>query len=162
MLPSGEPAGSAVNSRTKPAHRILVVEDDCEIRRLNSEVLKSSGYEVDAAEDGAEAWETLQIKVFNLMVTDNEMPRVSGVELLKKLHAARMALPTIMATGDLPREEFKRSPWLQPSAMLTKPYTIEELLGTVQEVLRATDGVREATAPPPDWQSLSPEDGWKV
>jgi len=47
-----------------------------------------------------------------------------------------------MATGELPTEEFTRYPWLQPAAMLLKPYTIEELLGMVRKVLREADGNR--------------------
>ena len=59
--------------------------------------------------------------------------------MLKKLRAARMALPVIMATGTLPTEEFTRYPWLQPAATLLKPYTGEEMLKTVKKVLRETD-----------------------
>ena len=86
------------------------------------------------------------------------MPKLSGVGLLKRLHAARMTLPVIMATGTLPKEEFNRYPWLQPAVTLLKPYTMTELLGTVKEVLRATDGTREQIAPP-NWQSPPPAGG---
>jgi DNA-binding response OmpR family regulator len=116
-----------------------VVEDDGDIRRLNAEVLIHSGYHVDAAADGAAAWEALCADNYDLMITDNNMPKLTGVDLLKKLRSARMALPVIMATGTMPQEEFKRYPWLQPTATLVKPYTLEELLGTVTKVLRATD-----------------------
>jgi DNA-binding response OmpR family regulator len=147
-----ESAGTPLQSRKSPTRRILVVEDDWDIRRLNTEVLAHSGYHVDAAEDGAAAWDTLQRNRYDLMVTDNDMPRVSGVELLRKLHAAHMALPVIMATGKLPQEEFTRHPWLQPAALLLKPYSFKELLGTVRNVLRATDPAGEQAAPP-DWQT---------
>ena len=90
------------------------------------------------------------------------MPRVSGVELLKKLRGARMALPAIMATGALPKEELTRYPWLQPAATLLKPYTVENLLGTVREVLRATDGAREPIASPPNWHSQPSADSWQL
>jgi DNA-binding response OmpR family regulator len=140
---AGEPDSASLQLQTSPPHRILVVDDDAEIRCLNAEVLKKSGYHVDAAEDGAVAWEALNTDNYDLMVTDHNMPKVSGVELLKKLRAARMALPVIMATGSLPKEEFTRYPWLQPSAMLLKPYTVEELLGTVKEVLCATGDAPE-------------------
>ncbi|HEU5070717.1 MAG TPA: response regulator [Verrucomicrobiae bacterium] len=132
-----------------PHYRILLVEDDEDIRRLNTEVLIRHGYQVDAAEDGAVAWDALQSNSYNLMVTDNAMPKVTGLELLKKLHGARMALPVIMATGTLPTAEFICSPWLQPTATMFKPYTLDELVGTVQEVLRATEDACERPAQPP-------------
>jgi DNA-binding response OmpR family regulator len=122
---------------TASPRRILVVEDDGDIRRLNAEVLKCSGYEVDAAEDGAAGWAALDANGYDLLITDHDMPNVSGVDLLKKLHAARMDLPVIMATGSFPAHELVQRPWLQPAAMLFKPYTVEELLGTVREVLGA-------------------------
>jgi two-component system, OmpR family, alkaline phosphatase synthesis response regulator PhoP len=146
---AAEPAGTMFPCNPPP-HRILVVDDEPDIRRLNAAVLMDSGYHVDDVEDGAIAWETLQLKSYHLLITDNEMPKVSGVELLKKLHATRMAVPVIMATGTWPHEEFTRQPWLQPAAKLLKPYTIVELLGAVQEVLRATVSPGEPISPPPD------------
>jgi DNA-binding response OmpR family regulator len=152
MSQAGAPAGAPAQGQPKPTHRILVVEDDGDIRRLNAEVLAHSGYHVDAAEDGAAAWDTLQRNRYDLLVTDNDMPKVSGVELLHKLHAAHMALPVILATGQLPKEEFIQYPWLRPAALLLKPYSFHELLGTVRNVLRATETPCERVAPP-DWQT---------
>jgi DNA-binding response OmpR family regulator len=144
--------------RAKPLHRILVVEDDGDIRRLNTEVLLQSGYHVDSASDGAVAWDTLQQKNYDLMVTDNEMPKVTGIDLLKKLCAARVALPVIMATGVAPKDEFARHPWLQPAALLLKPYTVDELLWVVKEVLSAIDFIREQAASSPDSPGLPSTD----
>jgi DNA-binding response OmpR family regulator len=132
--------------QVKPPHRILVVDDDAAIRCMNAEVLTRSGYYVDAAKDGAVAWDKLQLNSYDLLVIDNAMPNVTGVELLSKLHTARIALPVIMATGTLPIDEFTRHPWLEPDAILLKPYTMEELLQKVKEVLDATKYAREQTA----------------
>jgi DNA-binding response OmpR family regulator len=132
--------------------RILVVEDDEDIRRLNAEVLSDSGYKVDAAADGAIAWDTLKLNSYDLLITDNNMPKVSGVELLKKLRAARMALPVILVSGTMPTNELNRHPWLQIDASLFKPYTPDELLAAVRKVLYATDGIPGQAAPPPNWQ----------
>jgi DNA-binding response OmpR family regulator len=118
---------------------ILVAEDDALLRHLNTEMLRGSGYEVDDAADGAAAWQALNADIYDLLITDNSMPKVSGVELLEKLRAARLALPVIMATGIPPTEEFTRYPWLQPAAMLLKPYTLEQMLKTVKKVLREAD-----------------------
>jgi DNA-binding response OmpR family regulator len=138
--------------------RILVVEDDEDIRRLNAEVLSGSGYKVDAAADGAIAWDTLNLNSYDLLVTDNNMPKVSGVELLKKLRAARMALPVILVSGTMPTNALNRHPWLQVDATLLKPYTPDELLAAVRKVLYATDGIHAQTGPPPNWQAQPADD----
>ena len=140
---AGETAAAQAQREASPHRRILVVDDNRVIRRLNAERLIQSGYHVDVAEDGAIAWDMLQLNHYDLLVTDNEMPKVSGVELVKKLHAIGMALPVIMATGSLPEVEFTRYPWLRPAATLLKPFTGDELLGTVEKVLRVTDSARE-------------------
>ena len=149
----GEPDGATLQCPTLPPQRNLVVEDEGDIRQLSTEVLIHSGYHVDAAADGAAAWQALVADSYDLMITDNNMPKLTGVELLKKLRSARMALPVIMATGTLPKEEFTRHPWLQPAATLLKPYTVEELLEMVKEVLRVTVSAPGQLEPLPDWRS---------
>jgi DNA-binding response OmpR family regulator len=146
---SMEPVGAPLESKPNQPQRILVVEDDVVTLRINIKVLTKSGYEVDGAEDGAVAWDALQLNGYDLLVTDNEMPNVSGVDLLKKLHAARMALPVIMVSGTMPTAELERQPWLQLEATLHKPYIASELLATVKNVLLTSGGVRAEIAPPP-------------
>ena len=153
LLQAGEPAGAAVQSPTNSSHRILVVDDDPYICHLSAEVLIRHGYEVDAAADGAAAWQALNADRYDLLITDNNMPRLTGVELVEKLRSARMALPVIMATGKLPAEALAQTPSLQLAAVLPKPFAVDELLDTVEKVLRATDNPREQLAPPPNWRS---------
>jgi len=153
ILQAGKPDSALLQREANPPQRILVADDDGLVRKLSTEVLIDSGYEVDAAADGAAAWEALQIKAFNLLITDHNMPKLTGVELVKKLRSARMALPVILATGRLPVEELAQNPSLQLAAMLPKPFTVEELLGTVTKVLRATDSPCEQLEPLPDWRS---------
>jgi len=128
---------------SNPPHHILVVDDEPDIRQLNTEVLIDSGYQVDAAEDGAVAWQALNTNSYDLLITDHHLPKVSGIELLRKLRAARMVLPVIMATGHLPKEGFTRYPWLRPAVTLLKPYIVEEFLGAVKKVLRAADNAAD-------------------
>jgi CheY-like chemotaxis protein len=92
---------------------------------------------VDTAEDGAVAWDILQSKRYNLLITDNSMPKVTGVELIRKVRAAEMPIPVILATGTSPDHEFVGRPCATPNAILIKPYTITEFLGTVKNVLCA-------------------------
>jgi DNA-binding response OmpR family regulator len=154
-------AAKPLPPESNPPRRILVVEDDAESRRRNTEVLAQFGYHVDTATDGAAAWDALQADNYHLVVTDNTMPKVTGVELLKKLHAARMALPVIMATSALPDEDFTRCPWLLPAAVLIKPYSLPELVDTVQAVLRAAGDVPQPVAPP-GWLSQLPPEDWQL
>jgi|KBSSwiStaDraftv2_1062776.scaffolds.fasta_scaffold218176_2 DNA-binding response OmpR family regulator len=143
--------------------RILVVDDDIAIRQLSTDLLTRSGYHVDAAEDGAVAWNTLQTNHYDLVVTDHNMPKVSGIQLVKKLRAARMALPVILVSGALPTEELDRHPRLRLAATLLKPFTAEELLLAVTEVLRATARAPQLIASVHGQQSRAPaEDGLRM
>jgi PAS domain S-box-containing protein len=119
----------------KASYRILVVDDERAIRELHLEVLTGAGYEVMAVVDGALAWDALQTQHFDLMITDNSMPKVTGVELINKLITANIKLPVIMATGALPEHEFKRSPWLRDTTVLVKPVTNSAILSMVEKVL---------------------------
>ena len=139
-----------------PARRILVVEDDEAIRRFSTRELSRSGYQVDAAEDGAVAWDTLQLHDYDLVVTDNNMPKVTGVGLLKMLRAARMDVPVIMVSGAVPTEELNRYPSLRLAATLSKPFSDSELLLTVRKVLRTIDSARGQMVPLFNTQARSP------
>ena len=114
-----------------PAQRILMVDDEKFIRQLYADVLTDAGYQVDAAEDGAAGWEKLQDANYDLLITDNNMPKVSGVQLIKKLHFANKLLPIIMATAT-PPENLEE---LQLAGLLAKPFGMDQLLQVVEEAL---------------------------
>jgi CheY-like chemotaxis protein len=126
-------------AQKNPPPRILVVDDDSDTRQLSVDVLVSSNFEVDAVVDGADAWEALRAKHFDLVVTDNKMPRMTGIELIEKLRYTRLPLPVIMATSQLPTLEFERKPWLLPDATLQRPFSNDDLLAAVKKVLRTDD-----------------------
>jgi len=146
---------SPLEQQAKPLHRILVVDNDRVIRRINSVALHRAGYHVDTAEDGLAGWEALHAvrhapENYDLLITDHDMPGLTGLALVKKLRAAQMVLPIIMATGKLPMEDLiNRYSWLHPAVTLIKPYSIKALLGTVETVLHTTDAARKLTMPSP-------------
>jgi DNA-binding NtrC family response regulator len=129
------PVKRPLPDQTRSPRRILVAHDNCDIRELSMELLIRSGYQVDAAGDSASAWEALNAVRYDLLVTDYEMPRVSGMALLRKLRTIHNALPVIMASGT--RRDFAGYSWVQPVATLAMPYTVEEFLDTVEEILHA-------------------------
>jgi len=120
-------------SQTK---RILVVDDDLCIRRLIFRSLTAQGYEVDTAEDGAQGWDSLtrmgesHPHGYDLLVTDNLMPNLSGVDLIGKVHSAGMNLPIILASGNLPANAAQ----LGLSAIMPKPFLPRALAGAVRQV----------------------------
>jgi DNA-binding response OmpR family regulator len=135
-----EPATASIRDQTNPSYRILVVDDNSDTRQLSVDVLAGSGYDAEAVKDGAAGWEALQANNYDLVITDNKMPRMTGVEMIEKLRYARMAVPVIMATGNLPVFEFARKPWLRPDAALERPFSNDDLLATVRKVLHTDDG----------------------
>jgi len=159
---AGEPAGASLQSQTNLPRRILVVDDDSDLRRLYTEVLVRPGYHVDAEEDGAAGWEALQANNYNLLITEHSIPKLTGVELVRKLRAARMALPVVLAAVRLPVHELARNPSLPLAATLLKPFAVDALLGTVKNVLRATDSPHEQLEPLPDWRSQPSAGGLRL
>ena len=158
---AGEPAEAQHRCGANP-HRILVVDDDFSIRELGAVVLSASGYQVDTAEDGEAGWEALHASSYDLLITDNTMPKVSGVELVKNMRSARMTMPVVLASGAIPSEAVNRNSSLQIAATLLKPFTGDELLGTVKKVLRETDSAREQMEPMPIWQSQRSSDALRL
>jgi CheY-like chemotaxis protein len=145
MSQAGEPAGARLAGRRSPPRRILVVDDDVCNRQLITELLIQCGYEADPATDGAAGWAALQAKAYDVLITDNFMPKVTGLEMVKLLRGQDATLPVIMATGAIPTEQLKKHPWLAISAFLPKPYSVGQMLRTVKRVLRKADGT--ATGP---------------
>jgi DNA-binding response OmpR family regulator len=155
ISPTREPAKALLRSQISPRHRILVVDDDTKMRQLNTAALTQAGYHVDGAPDGAAGFEALQTKRYDLVITDNFMPKVTGMEMLKKLHAAQLALSVILATRAAPTEAFARQPELQPDITLLKPYTTEQMLNAVELVLRIADTRLQGPPLPKEKHALS-------
>ena len=117
--------------------RILVVEDNQSIRQLCAKALTRSGYQVDAAEDGAAGLLALRDaghapSHYDLIITDNEMPKLSGVDMIQQLRAEHVNLPVILASGNV---SVDTKP-LHLVAILPKPFSVDQLLQTVNEILR--------------------------
>ena len=115
--------------------RILVVDDDSEQLDSSVAVLVGFGYEVETASDGAEGWAAIQANDYDLVVTDNKMPRMTGLEMIEKVRSSARVVPVLMATRHLPAFEFSLKPWLIPEGQLRRPVSGEVLLRAVQTVL---------------------------
>ncbi len=112
-----------------------MVDDDPFFCHRNAEELIQQGYEVNAAEDGARGWEELQVNRYHLLITENELPKLTGMELIQKLRFAHMRLPVIIVTDKSPPMAEARRRRLHPVATLLKPYTLADFIETVKVVL---------------------------
>lgn len=129
----------------EPRTRILYVDDDALTRKLGERVLARSGYEVDTAEDATEAWTAWQDHEYQLLITDNQMARRPGLELIRRVRQSRLAVPIILASASvasLPQDDLPR---LEYAALLAKPFTPEQLVLMVREVLWAAGKTRTST-----------------
>ena len=132
------PVKNQASSPRRP--HILVVDDDIHTREMNAAILLRSGYAVDTAEDGAEAWQALQDARYDLLITDHQMPRVTGLELIQKLRSEAMTLPVILTSGAVPTVELQRLPSLKIDAVVEKPLALDVFLRTVNELLSLIEG----------------------
>ena len=84
----------------KPKKRILVVDDSFTVREMERKLLESKGYAVETAVDGMDGWNAVREGQYHMVVTDVDMPRMNGIELLKhiKQHAELKALPVVIVS----------------------------------------------------------------
>jgi two-component system OmpR family response regulator len=122
--------------------RILLAEGEGDIRRLNSEVLSSFGYHVDAIDNGLAAWNTLQINSYDLLIIAENLPIVSGLDLLKKMHYTGIYLPVILTIRKMPTWELAAHPWMQSTTMLHAPYSFKSLITKVKNLLQISANSR--------------------
>ena len=124
--------------------RLLIVDDDGEMRDLLRKVLEKEGYRVSVAGDGREALVVLARGTFDLVVTDMLMPHDGGLELLESLHQIHPTLPVIIVTAFGDWHSYTRALELGAAAFISKPLRMSELIAAVHNALAG----RGATASP--------------
>ncbi len=114
--------------------KILVVDDFSTMRRIVRNLLKELGYtNVDEAEDGVAALQKLKGSNFQFVVTDWNMPNMTGIELLRAIRAdvALKSLPVLMITAEAKKENIIEAAQSGASGYIVKPFTA----GTLEEKL---------------------------
>jgi len=128
-------AGGSLIDRSPSMCRILVIDDDTEIRNIIGVLLRSAAYHVDTASDGGAGWVALCANPYDLLITDHLMPKITGLDLVRRLRAVPLAIPCILISGELPWHEGDLSSLLQPGAALEKPFSLSDLLAKAKELL---------------------------
>lgn len=132
-LPAPEDAFAADARADGPHKRILVVDDDADVRRFIVDCLQSLGYSVDEAAEGRSALRRLEETPPDLLIVDYAMPGMTGVDVVMEARASAPALPIIMATGYADMEAVDRV--MPPESLLRKPFRLAELATAVRRAL---------------------------
>lgn len=108
-------------------HTIMVVEDDAATRRLYRFLLRNSGYDVIEAEDGIDALEKLAVHDCDVVITDMNMPRMGGIELVRTLRQNQSQVYVILVTAFGTPDTEKNALRAGVNEYLTKPFDFDEL-----------------------------------
>ncbi|AVO54097.1 hybrid sensor histidine kinase/response regulator [Ectopseudomonas mendocina] len=97
------------NARQAVSKRVLVVDDSLTVRELERKLLLSRGYQVSVAVDGMDGWNALRAEAFDLLITDIDMPRMDGIELVTQVRQdPRLRSLPVMVVSYKDREEDRR------------------------------------------------------
>jgi CheY-like chemotaxis protein len=113
--------------------RILIVDDDPDIRQVLSDRMSSLGYAVETANDGREALEALKKGGFDGMLLDMRMPEIDGTEVLRRARESHPALPIVVVTATSVKESAAQTVAGGACAYLLKPFDAVQLKQTAEQ-----------------------------
>jgi CheY-like chemotaxis protein len=119
---ASDPAHSTAGSA-----RILVVDDDREVRRVICRMIEAMGHRALEAEDGFEALERAASEPIDMLVTDVLMPEITGIELARQLREAGIEVPVLFISGHPERAGVAEAELPPDSSFLTKPFSRDQL-----------------------------------
>ncbi len=119
-------------------HSILAVDDSASMRQMVSFTLKSAGYQVVEAVDGQDAWEKASSRNFDLVLTDQNMPRMDGISLVKKLreNPKFKATPILILTTESSDTMKQAGRAAGATGWLVKPFDPTKLIEVIRKVIR--------------------------
>ncbi len=137
---SPEPAAS---EDSRPA-RVLIAEDDAEMRTMLAEEFKAAGYQVFEVPDGKKLFQCIKSQKTrpmcpepDLIVSDIRMPGLSGLEVLRFLRRSDWTMPVIMITAFGDKQTHEEAKKLGAAAVMDKPFDVENLVDAAQSLVPA-------------------------
>ena len=137
---AGRAGGATPRSATPPAGRprILVVDDEENIRELLLKTLALAEYEVDVAPDGRTAVDRMRMIQYDLLITDLRMPGVDGLTVIREARRLKADIPIIILTGYSSEASAIEAINLGVQGYLTKPFRIPRVLAAAAKALGET------------------------
>jgi two-component system chemotaxis response regulator CheY len=120
-----------------PNMRILVVDDFSTMRRIIKNILRQIGFtNIVEADDGTTAWETLNKDKIEFIISDWNMPQMTGIELLRKVRASEEFgdLPFLMVTAEAQQENILEAVQAKVSNYIVKPFTPEVMKQKIDKI----------------------------
>ncbi len=121
---------------------ILVVEDEIKISRFIKKGLEMEHYTIEVAYDGQEGFEMAELNSYDLIILDVMLPKISGIEVCKKLRLAKIHTPVIMLTARDTIEDRVKGLDAGADDYLTKPFAFSELVARIRALLRREKSVK--------------------
>ena len=117
--------------------RIILAEDDDDMRRFLVKALEKAGHEVTSFAEGASAFEEIKQKTFDLLLTDIVMPEMDGIELARRAADLDPSLKIMFITGFAAVALEEGKPVVPGSTVLSKPFHLRDLVSQVKDLLAA-------------------------
>jgi len=115
--------------------KILIIDDDRNVRKTLSDILKTKGYEPSTAENGTEGLDFLKQFPVNLVIIDLRLPDISGLEVLNKIKTNCPFIETIILTGNASLDSAIEATNKGAFSYLLKPYDIDQLMLNIRRAL---------------------------
>lgn len=122
--------------------RILVAEDERDMNRLISKRLAAENYSVDSCYDGVQVMEYLEFAEYDGIILDIMMPRMDGIQVLKKMRSQNCQIPVLLLTARDSIEDRVNGLDAGADDYLVKPFAFEELLARIRVMLRKPASVK--------------------
>ncbi len=119
--------------------RVLVVDDFATMRRILKNILKQLDFKnLVEADDGTTAWEVLEEQQIDLIISDWNMPKMSGIDLLKKVRASDKykTTPFLMVTAEAQKQNVIEAVQAGVSNYVVKPFTAEAIFEKLDKILK--------------------------
>ncbi len=123
--------------------KILIAEDDAELRQLFSHVLIKNGYFVKGVQDGQEALDALDNEYYDLIISDIMMPHVDGYELVRSLRDAGITTPVMMITAKDAFDSMRMGFLSGSDDYMVKPINVNEMVLRVGALLRRAQMIHD-------------------
>lgn len=118
--------------------RVLVVDDDPDVRLVLRRMLESGGYEIGEAVHGREALETVLDRAYDLVITDLIMPEQEGIETIQSFHHLYPSMKIIAISGAYGTDYLRIAKHLGAHEVMQKPLRLDTVLSTVSRLLRGS------------------------